>query len=444
MILMSILLLTADPAPISAADAAALLERMKKLEDRVDALDAENAELRTAAAQPLVAHFTVPDNIRFRLSGYADVGFFKAGLGAGDGVSYVRDAGHATRPDLAGYPWVFLGDPWANAVNSQGESADLGLDRTNVARFDPIQSHGNPSFIVNTLNLDLLVSGGDALFFEGSLNFEPRQGTLGSPGDDFDVDLTYIEYKPFKHVDLHLFVGKFESTFGREYRERKAVDRYNITPSLISRYTVGTPTGVKVRGSFFDELLTYNVALTNGGMSTEAFGEFFNEIDKNAFKTVSGRLSSVKKIGPFAFDVGVSGVYGAQDNQPQNDIPQWQVGADLKIVFHDFTFEGEYLHAAAKGGGLGNAPVLRVDGWYLQGIYQFLPWFGVMARVDYRNATLYTPPNLYITNTGRLTATLRFDISFNLVVKLEYVRIQEITGPEIDDDVLTSSVVLKF
>ena len=34
---------------------------------------------------------------------------------------------------------------------------------------------------------------------------------------------------------------------GIEYRERKASQRFGITPTLIARYTTGTPLGLKVR-----------------------------------------------------------------------------------------------------------------------------------------------------------------------------------------------------
>ena len=165
-------------------------------------------------------------------------------------MAYVRDASHVQHPEWASIPWVFLGDPSAHyPINSQGDSADLGLDRTNIPRYDPIHSHGKPSFIVNMLNLDLVASLGEHLLAEASLSFEPRMGSFGSTGNTINVNLVYLEWKPSTTYDLHLFAGKFESTFGVEYRGRKAPDRFGVTPSLICRYTCGTPTGLKVRGS---------------------------------------------------------------------------------------------------------------------------------------------------------------------------------------------------
>ena len=135
-----------------------------RLEERLEKLEAENEELRAALTSPRPApsHLTIGE-LKLRFTGYLDVGVFKA---FGDGVSYVFDNGKKLRPQFADVPWVFVGDPWANAINAQGESADLGLDRTNIPRFDPIRSGGRPSFIINTANLGLVGSLGQDFLFE--------------------------------------------------------------------------------------------------------------------------------------------------------------------------------------------------------------------------------------------------------------------------------------
>ena len=399
------------------------------------------APLAARSEPASAAHLTLMDGVHLRFTGYLDAGFFGA---QGDGTAYVRDVGKAVHPEYAAtVPWVFMGDPWGNPVNSQGDSADLGLDRTNIARFDPIQSRGKPSFLVNMMNLGVAASVGKELFFETSLNFEPRQGNLGSPGDQLDIDLAYVEYVPFQSLDLHLFAGKFESSFGIEYRNRKAPDRFGVSPSLISRYTVGTPTGLKVRAGLFNSRLTLNVALTNGGTMTEQFAHFYNEVDSNSGKTVSARISYLLPL-PVTAEIGFSGEIGAQDEQPSNTLTQWLLGADLRVAAGDFTFRGEILRGHADGGGVDQAPRLHVTGWYGEGQYQILPWLGVLARVDRRKADLMALPNLYLTDLMRVTAGLRFDISWNFVAKLEYLHLMEVTGPELKDDVFTSSVLFKF
>ncbi|MFZ5470979.1 MAG: outer membrane beta-barrel protein [Myxococcota bacterium] len=420
-------------------------QQSEPLEERVARLEEENRRLAEALQEarrprPANAAHLVAGELKVRLTGYVDAGFFKAG---GDGVAYALDAGKRNHPEYSDIPWVFDGDPWANPVNSQGDSADLGLDRTNIARFDPIRSQGRPSFILNMVNLGLVGSHGGEFLVEASLNIEPRQGLLGSTGDFVDVDLAYVEWIASRKHDLHFFAGKFESIFGIEYRGRKAPDRYGVTPSIISRYTSGTPTGVKARFSPWTGPVTLNLALTNGGMFTERFAHFFNEIDKNAFKTATGRLSYTLPL-PFFLEVGASGQYGAQDGQPDENVPQWMFGFDAKLAVGDVIVRGEYLRTRAQGGGLSEAPVLRAEGFYVDASYQFLPWFGVLARVDHRNAFLLAETNLYLTNVSRVTAGLRFDINFHLIAKVEYLRVQEMSGPELDDDVFTSSLILRF
>jgi hypothetical protein len=386
-------------------------------------------------------HLTLADGVRLRFTGYLDTGFFGT---TGDGTAYVRDAGKLLHPEYAGtVPWVFLGDPWGNPVNAQGDSADLGLDRTNIARFDPIQSHGHPSFLVNLMNLGIAASIGPSLFFETSLGFEPRQGHLGSSGDQLDVDLAYLEWVPVQGLDLHVFAGKFESSVGIEYRNRKAPDRFGVTPSLISRYTVGTPTGLKVRGGFFDDRLVVNLALTNGGTFTEKFAHFYSEVDANAGKTGSGRISWLLPL-PVKVELGGWAEVGAQDQQSSDVRLQWLAGADLSVSSGDFSFKGEFLRGHADGGGVDQAPRLTVTGWYAEGTWQALPWLGLLARADRRKASLLALPNLYLTDLMRLTGGLRFDITWNLIGKVEYLHLIEMTGPAIPDDVFTGSLIFKF
>ncbi len=389
---------------------------------------------------PSASSLSVFGGVRLRFTGYLDIGFFDA---AGDGVAYVRDVGKKLHPEETDVPWVFLGDPWSNPVNSQGDSADLGRDRTTIPRFDPIASGGKPSFLVNMVNLGMVGGAGEKLLFEFSVDFEPRSGTLGSSGDQIDIDLAYLEWMPWKSRDIHVFAGKFESTFGIEYRRRKAPDRPGITPSLIARYTTGTPTGLKLRGSLLHQKVTYNLGLTNGTVTTEKFAHFFDELDTNAGKTVSGRISFQLPL-PFTLEVGASGLSGAQDLQPSARDRYNQYGVDLQLVAHDLTVRAELLRATADGGGVTRAPSLNARGGFVEAFYQLWPWAEVLGRADFRKARLLTYPNLYLSDTARATVGARFDISPNAIGKVEYLHIMERTGPELDDDVATVSFVFKF
>jgi hypothetical protein len=428
----------AGPAAGTPAAAAALEERLSRLE-------AENGALREALSKP-APRPSAPSSLslfggaRVRVVGYLDAGFFDAG---GDGTAYVRDVGKVLHPEFADVPWVFVGDPWANPINSQGDSADLGLDRTNLQRFDPIRSGGHSSFLVNTANLGLVGSVKDGLLFETSIGFEPRSGQLGSSGDQIDVDLAYLEWIPLKKRDLHVFVGKFESTFGIEYPHRKAPDRFGITPSLIHRYTAGNPTGLKVRAATRGGRWTFNLALTNGTMTTEKFAQFFDELDTNSGKTVSGRVSFKLPL-PFTLELGASGVYGAQDLRSDNVDPYRQFGFDALLRTGDLTVRAEWLKAEANRHRVPDVAWLHAKGGYAEASYQALVWVGAFLRADFRDALLRADTNLYITDTVRGTAGLRFDVSPNLIGKVEYLRVKERRGPDLDDDVFTSSLIFRF
>ncbi len=395
-----------------------------------------------AGAERAIGNLTRIDNVKIRPAGYIDVGFFGV---TGSGIGYARDEGNLLFPDRADNPWVFYGDPWAPTINSQGDVADIGLDRTNIDRFDPIANGGAPSFIINNVNQAMIASIGDSVLMEASVNFEPRTGVLGSPGDYMSVDLAYIELVPFRALDIHVFAGKFEPVFGVEYRNRRASDRLTITPSIISRYLVASQTGVKVRGSIQNELFFYNLAVTNGGASTERFGtHFYNETDANAGKTVSGRLSLVPRTS-FFLELGGSAQAGSQDNQPDSSIVHSQVGADLKLRVGDFNFLTEWLvFSRAQGGGLADAPPLDARGWYAEAFYRIIPPFAPYARVDRRVADLTTDTNVYLTDTLRVTGGAHFDISFNVILKAEYMHILELGTPEIENNVYTSSMVFRY
>src|SRR5258708_13822778 len=221
---------------------------------------------------------------RVTVGGYVDFGFFAA---EGNGSGIVRDDGNALFPQYRGqYGWVFLGDLLAPTVNSRGEAADLG-DAAGAQRFDSIHSGGAPGFIVNEVKLMLASSLGEGLLATASVNFVPRTGSNFSLGDFLDVDVAQVEWMPTRSQKTSIFVGKFDSVLGIEYRDRKASQRFGITPSLIARYTTGTALGLKMRSKWGPEdMIVVAAAVTNGSNTTEQF-HFYNEIDTTASNTDS-------------------------------------------------------------------------------------------------------------------------------------------------------------
>jgi hypothetical protein len=425
--------------------------RMQKLEDELAQTKDDNSYLeeKLAALLPLSG----------KISGYLDLGAF---VTSGNGAGTRADYSHAYFPEYDYVPgsWVFWGDPLATAINSRGDVADTGESRAIV--FDPINSHGKSTMLVNAVNLTLFSGIGETAQLDASIDFVPRARDISDPtglfaGDYIDVKLAYAEWRPRVSdsgaFDLMLQVGKFDSVLGYEYRSIEAPDRTSVTPSLICRYTCGRPIGVKARARFLDEALIVNVAITNGSHFSEGF-PFASETDTNNMKTGAGRLSySIAKKVEF----GLSGAWGAQDFQPDNDVHQWHYGADMHFDWHDIELTAEYVHGKAKGATseptmmvpeppeCDIAPCLDYKGAYGLIAYRVNNTFVPYTRVDWRDAEHESGASfVYVSDVMRGTLGLRAEIGTRVIAKFEATKIRELEGPQFPNDVVTSSLVIKY
>jgi len=375
-------------------------------------------------------------------SGYVDFGFF---VPQGDGSGYVQDYGHARYPNLSNFNWVFLGDILAPAVNSRGEVADLGT-APGVDRFDSINSRGSPGFVVNEVNLRLSARPAPNAIITSSINFTPRTGSDFSLGDVFDVDLAQLEWLPTESQRTSIFVGKMESVLGIEYRDRKSDHRFGVTPSLIARYTTGTALGLKVRSKFgADDWLVIAAAVTNGSNTTEQF-HFYDEVDSNAGKTGSARLS-VRLPLPFSLELGFSGSYGPQDRTTSNAHPMWFFGPDLLADIGPVALKAQWLRGRSAGDPTQDVYELYLHGGgYLEGDVMVTGSFGLLGRIEYRDAFVALDPDrAYLTKSWRATGGLRWVATRWATVKAEYLYNGEYGGlPQVRNNVATSSLVLSY
>jgi len=398
------------------------------------------------------------------LTGYADVGFF---VPQGDGSGYVQDLG---APDARAFPeyasrygWVFMGDLLATPINTRGEPADLG-NPPGADRADLIDSNGAPGFIVNEVNLRLTGALASSVLGTVSLNFMPRTGTDFRLGDVFDVDLAQLEWLVGAERRTSIFIGKFDSVIGIEYKVRKSNERFGITPSLIARYTVGTPIGIKLRSRLGpNDMFIIAGALTNGSSVIEPF-HFYDETDSNAGKTASGRIAFAPPF-PFRLELGLSGMYGAQDRALDSRQPIWFQGADLQLLTSRVQLKAEVLrgHSAGEEGAvaLGARRVYGLDlkmSGYVQATTMLTRMFGALLRAELREALVWlgdpmlqasapttTADRLYVTKSWRVTVGMRAVITERLVAKVEYLHNGEYGGvPSIPNDVFTSSVVMSY
>jgi hypothetical protein len=198
--------------------------------------------------------------------------------------------------------------------------------------------------------------------------------------------------------------------------------------------------------------------VTNGSSVIEPF-HFYDETDSNAGKTASGRLAIALPLR-VRVELGVSGLYGAQDRALDSQHPIWFGGADLQVLWRSWRLAAEWLRGSADGEV--GPPVnlahrvygLRLNnGGYAQLTGLLSSYLGVLVRADLRDALVWlgdpTLPEgaerLYVTKNWRATVGVRAIISERLVVKLEVLHIGEYGGvPSMRNDVFTSSVVMSY
>jgi hypothetical protein len=406
---------------------------------RAQELDADTLDLRLRQTEQLV----LEHQPLVTFGGYLDFGFYAP---QGTGAGYVQDFGHAVYPEYRDrYGWVFLGDILAPAVNARGEVADLG-DAPGVDRYDTIHARGAPGFVVNELNLSLRSGLGSTAVISASVNFAPRSGREFRLGDVFDVDLAQIEWMPTADGRLSLFAGKIDSVLGIEYRDRKSNRRFGITPSLVARYTTGTALGIKARAKLgHEDWLVLAAAATNGSNTVEQW-HFYDELDSNAGKTLSGRASAHLPL-PFELEVGLSGSFGPQDWAPGNAHAMWFVGPDLLGHVGPCDIKLQWLTGRAAGDAVDDVYGLRLHGGgYLEVDTMINPSIGVLARLEYRDAFVWLgSERAYVTKSWRGTIGARWVITARATVKAEFLHNGEYGRlPSVPNDVFTSSLVLEY
>jgi hypothetical protein len=410
------------------------------LEDRMEELEVRLKQSENEIAPPS----------RLSINGYVDFGFFVP-MGNG-GVGWQRDVGNEQFPQHSNYAWTFVGDILATQINSRGEVADLG-DGPGVNRFDSVNSNGAPGFLVNEVNLRLGYQLNDEAIIRTSLNLIPRTGNDFSLGDFFDLDIAELEYVLTEDGNTSFFIGKTLPVFGIEYKERKSDQRFGIVPSLIDRYTSGTQLGIKARTKLFDEWLILAASVSNGSSSTEQF-HFFSEVDQNSGKTLNGRAALHVPIGKLiavldgdSLEIGGSGEWGPQDRATDNQGSSWFAGVDLTYSSADFSIKAQWMRGKAPGRADEEVWSLRLnDSGYVELDWMFLPYLGVIARGELRDAVVtLAAERIYVTKSWRGVGGLRAVFNPHVTLKVEYLYNGEFGDIRaFDDDIFTSSLVLSY
>jgi hypothetical protein len=383
------------------------------------------------------------------INGYVDVGFARA---QGDGTSFP--------PGDTRVPADYGVDPFAPAVNSRGDvaSTDSGGRFTNGFLPRSVGIGGHPSFLINTLDLDLKynVPSAPVMFFARA-QLLPR---FSSQGDDTRVlvEQAFGRVVPFDSQELALALGKFDSVFGIEYLDNQANIRTGITPSLIARYTTGQSIGAKL---FYRiqiapawSALSINAAATNSGNFVEALQP--PDASLTGVPVASARLGYELNLPRVQVKLGGSGMFGPRNDQELRSAHQRVVGGDLRVALLGFYLNAEVIRVDEDQGGAkttsqGSFPVasaFHAFGFYAQLAYaqgleigplRKLTFYG---RYDYRHAWFegFTPLTV-----DRITAGLRFDLWESVAVKGEMLINRELAGsPTVANNVQTTSVVYSW
>jgi hypothetical protein len=383
--------------------------------------------------------------------GYVDIGFAAA---EGDGTSYPAED---TR-----LPADYGVDTFAPAVNSRGDVASTNAGNRFDNGFKPrsVEIGGRPSFLLNTVNFDaryLPVTSPVMVFTRMQLT--PRWGKAAGNEAQVFVEQAFGRVTPIKGTEFFVSVGKFDSVFGIEYLENQANFRTNITPSLFARYTTGTSLGVK---AFFRRqiapawsAISLNTAATNSGNFVEALQP--PDISFTGRPVVSARLGYELNLPIMQIKLGGSGLYGPRNDQRLRKAHQRMWGVDARLYVMGLQLSGEYmdideeLGATGKMTGLGSFTIpspFKARGFWSMAAYTYRVQLGPLraatayVRYEQRRAEFEGFRPLKV---SRLTAGFRVDLWESLILKGEVLFNNELEGaPDVDNDVLTSSIVYSW
>jgi hypothetical protein len=387
----------------------------------------------------------------FAIGGYVDVGFVDA---AGNGTSF--------HPDDQRLPADYAADPFMTAVNSRGDAAstDSGGRFTNGFLPRSAGVAGKPSFLLNTLSLDVRRgAAGDPLMVFARVHLMPRLDQSGS-NTRVLVEQAFGRVQPLAGHELLFFVGKVDSTFGIEYLENQAPLRTGITPSLIARYTTGTSIGAKLFYRHLVEPLSsafsLNVALTNSAPFVEALQA--PDVSLTGHPALTGRLGYELNLRGFQLKLGGSGTRGARNDQgdPDTVVKAW--GSDLRINFSLLSLSGEYLHLDEERGPAadkltGNGAQVVASAFHVRGFWAQLAVTLPFDSELFRRTILYARGEQrrgwfegFAHVVGRrLTVGARLDLGESVALKLELLVNREYEGaPDVDNDVRTASLIWSF
>jgi hypothetical protein len=385
------------------------------------------------------------------IMGYLDAGFADA---EGNGTSYPFAD---TR-----LPADYGVDTFATAVNSRGDVASNDARGLFLNGFLPrsMDIGGRPSFVLNNVNFDLrYMSPRAPIMAFTRLQVLPRFASGRGNQTGVYLEQAFGRVTPILGKEFFVSVGKFDSVFGIEYLDNQSTFRTGVTPSLLARYTTGTSLGVK---AFFRQQIaplwsavSLNAAATNSGNFVEALQP--PDASLTGVPVISARLGYELNLPMVQVKLGGSVLGGPRNDQRDADAGQRMWGADARLYLFGVSLAAEYVNvkedlgAPGKETGMGGFPIsseFQARGFWTQAAYAWRAHLGaltavtVYARYERRRAEFEGFRPLAV---ARVTSGLRIDLWDSLILKGEVLFNEERWGaPDVDNDVLTSSVVYSW
>jgi hypothetical protein len=204
---------------------------------------------------------------------------------------------------------------------------------------------GKGTFLLNVASIDLQVSPSGLpvlVFIRGQAL--PRWNGNGSE-TRFLLQQAFGRVSPFSSQELSISAGRFDSVFGIEYLENESNLRLGITPSLIARYTTGHPLGIKLFYRFQLPSIASAIFDQRRGHQPRLAGRVAPGRDPELHRSARGERAARVRASLLGTELklGVSGLYGPRNDQPDPGVTQRQLGFDARVFVGPFSVWAEYV-----------------------------------------------------------------------------------------------------
>ncbi len=204
--------------------------------------------------------------------------------------------------------------------------------------------------------------------------------------------------------ELSLMAGLFKIPFGYDLQLSSSRRVFPERSQMVRSFFPGErDLGVRLDGSFFDELLEVQLALQNGVPVGDAFFGAYEGLDGNAMKDVTLR-AAVNLIDHLT--LGVSGLYGegtgivpddpmtpAVDESATYDFPHWAAGAELRYrrelgslgeldLYGEVSYARSLLRKRASQYPTDADDRVNALAWYVAVVQELGQYFALGARFD--------------------------------------------------------------